>query len=668
MVSPKEMSMEKRKNVKKKKNEKIYQVSSSFSKQANITLQQYKTYYRHSIQDSDHFWANQATQFISWFAPWEKVSSGNFKKHNVRWFINGKLNACYNCVDRHLETRRNSAAIIWEGDDPSESRSITYGDLYEKVCRFANVLKKLGVKKGDRVCIYLPMIPEICISMLACTRIGAIHSVVFGGFSSESLKTRIIDLGCRLVITADEGVRGGQIISSKKNMDTALKSCSKVKKVIVIKRTGNRIAWHKKRDHWYHDLMKEVDAYCPPKKMDSNDPLFILYTSGSTGNPKGVLHTVGGYLVFVTMSFKMIFDYHENDTYWCTADLGWITGHSYLLYGPLANGATVVMFEGVPDYPNFSRYWEIIDKHNVNIFYTAPTAIRALRHEGDKWVKKSSRKSLRVLGSVGEPINPDVWEWYYQVVGNGKCPIVDTWWQTETGGILINPFPGATPLKPGSAAWPFFGIVPEIVNDKGKVIKDSTPGKLIIKSAWPGFMKTIYGDKKRFIETYFKEVPGKYITGDGAYRDKDGYLWITGRDDDVIKVSGHRIGTGEVESALLSVSEVSEAAVVAIPDEIKGQSIFAYVVTRSGAKVSDTLKKKLNNQVIQSIGSIAKLENVQGTKALPKTRSGKIMRRILRKIAANEFDDLGDISTLANPEVINTLIVERKKITVKNKK
>jgi acetyl-CoA synthetase len=640
---------------------KIYKVPASFSKTADINLKKYKSYYKNSIKDPQNFWGKQATQFISWFSPWKKVFSGSFKKHNPRWFIGGKLNACYNCVDRHLETQRNTAAVIWQGDDPSESRTLTYGELHEKVCRFANVLKKQGIKKGDRICIYLPMIPEIIITMLACARIGAIHSVVFGGFSPESLKTRIIDADCKLVITADEGMRGGKTISSKKNADKAIKDCPKVKKVIVVKRTGNPITMHKKRDVWYHEVMQEVDAECEATKMDANDPLFILYTSGSTGKPKGVLHSIGGYLLYVAMSFKTIFNYQAGDTYWCTADLGWITGHSYLLYGPLANGATTLLFEGIPNYPTYSRYWEIIDKYKVNIFYTAPTAIRSLRHAGDKWLKKTSRRSLKLLGTVGEPINPDVWEWYYHVVGNAQCPIVDTWWQTETGGILMTPLPGATPLKPGSACWPFFGIVPEIINDKGKVITDNKPGKLVIKQPWPGFMKTIYGDKKRFVETYLKEVPGKYVTGDGAYRDKDGYFWIIGRNDDVIKVSGHRIGTGEIESALVSVVEVAEAAVVAIPHDIKGQGIFAYVVTKSGAK-SDALKKKLNNQVRQTIGPIATLEDVQWVKALPKTRSGKIMRRILRKIACNEFDDLGDTSTLANPEVVNNLIADRKKV------
>ncbi len=641
---------------------KSYKIPPDFLKHSNINLKQYKTLYRQSIKKPGHFWATQAKKFISWFSPWKKISTGSLKKLNMRWFVGGKLNACYNCVDRHLETRTNQIAIIWQGDNPNDSKTITYGELYDKICRFANVLKDHGIKKGDRVCIYLPMIPEIIISMLACARIGAIHSVVFGGFSPESLKTRILDAECRLVITADESIRGGKYIPLKKNVDIAIKKCPKVHKVIVVKRTGNPITMHRKRDIWYHEAMMGVDAKCPPKKMDANDPLFILYTSGSTGNPKGVLHTIAGYMVYVTMSFKYIFDFHDGDIYWCTADLGWITGHSYLLYGPLANGGTTLLFEGVPNYPNFSRYWEIIDKYKVNIFYTAPTAIRALRHEGDKWVNKTSRKSLKLLGTVGEPINPDVWEWYYNVVGNAKCPIVDTWWQTETGGILISPLPGATPLKPGSAAWPFFGIVPEIVNDKGKVIKNNNPGRLVIKQSWPGFMKTIYGDRKRFVDTYFKEVPGRYLTGDGAYRDKDGYIWITGREDDVIKVSGHRIGTGEIESALLTVQQVSEAAVVAIPHEVKGQAIFAYVVTKSGAK-SDALKKRLNAQVHRVIGPIANLEYVQFVKALPKTRSGKIMRRILRKIASSEFDDLGDTSTLADPSVVDTLIAERKKVS-----
>jgi acetyl-CoA synthetase len=640
---------------------KVYKVLPAFQKNAHINRKQYNELYERSIKDPDSFWAEQAKEYVSWFSTWDKVSTGTLKRRNKRWFIGGKLNACYNCLDRHLLTHKDKPAIIWQGDDPKESLTLSYDELYEKVCRFANVLKRHKIKKGDRVCIYLPMIPEIIITMLACARIGAIHCVVFGGFSAESLKKRIIDTDCRLVITADKGLRGGEYIPSKLNVDKAIKGCPNVKKVIVIKRTGKRIPWHKTRDIWYHQEMKKVSSECSPVSMDANDSLFILYTSGSTGKPKGILHTIGGYLVYVTMSFKIIFDYHEGDIYWCTADLGWITGHSYLLYGPLANGATIVLFEGVPDYPNYSRYWRIIDKYNVNIFYTAPTAIRALRHAGDQWVKKTSRKSLRLLGSVGEPINPDVWEWYYRVVGNSKCPIVDTWWQTETGGILITPFPGATPLKPGSAAWPYFGIVPEIVDEKGKVVKDKKQGQLVIKHSWPTFMKTIYHDKKRFIETYFKEVPGKYLTGDNAYQDKDGYYWITGRNDDVIKISGHRIGTGEVESALLTLSEVSEAAVVPIPHEIKGNTIFAYVVTKG--KESSSLKNKMNDRVRQSLGAIATLEEIQFVKTLPKTRSGKIMRRILKKIANDEFDDLGDTSTLANPSVVDDLIAKKKKKT-----
>lgn len=648
--------------MKGKVKKKVYPVAKKWMKEAQMPLKDYQDLYRASIKNPASFWGEQAKQLLTWFSPWKKALSGGFKKRDVRWFSGGKLNACYNCLDRHLESARHNTALIWEGDNPAESLTLSFGELHEKVCRFANVLKKQGIKKGDRVCIYLPMIPEIIIAMLACARIGAIHSVVFGGFSAESLKTRILDADCHMVITADEASRGGKWLPSKTNVDKALKHCRQVKKVIVVKRSGRPLVMHRHRDLWYHDLMSEVDANCPAQKMDANDPLFILYTSGSTGKPKGVLHTLGGYLTYVALSFKTIFDYREGETYWCTADLGWITGHSYLLYGPLLNGATTLIFEGVPNYPSFSRYWEIIDKYQVNIFYTAPTAIRALRHEGDQWLKSTERKSLRLLGSVGEPINPEVWEWYYRVVGRSKCPIVDTWWQTETGGIMIAPLPGATPLKPGSAAWPFFGIVPEIVNDKGGVIKKADkPGRLVIKQAWPGMMKTIYGDRKRFNESYFKGVPGKYLTGDGAYRDKDGYFWISGRNDDVIKVSGHRLGTGEIESALLTVSGVSEAAVVAIPHEVKGEGIYAYVVTRS-ASPSDALKQKLNAHLRQAIGPIARLEEVQWVKGLPKTRSGKIMRRILRKIARDEFEDLGDTSTLADSSVVEQLIAGRKKL------
>lgn len=650
------------KNDEKKIKNKIYKVRTSFANHAHIDLKKYKSMYKQSIENPEEFWAEQADQFVTWFSPWKKVLSGSLLQHDARWFIDGKLNACYNCVDRHLETRKNQPAIIWEGDDPKEAKIITYGELYQQICRFANVLKSHGIKKGSRVCIYLPMIPEIIITMLACARIGAIHSVVFAGFSAESLRTRILDADCELIVTADEGLRGGKYIATKKNTDEAIQTCPKVKKVIVVKRSGRSIPWSEKRDVWYHEELQKAENDCPVETMDANDPLFILYTSGSTGKPKGILHTIGGYLVFVTMSFKYIFDYHEGDIHWCTADLGWITGHSYLLYGPLANGATTLLFEGVPHYPTFSRYWEVIDKYKVNIFYTAPTAIRALRHEGDEWLKSTSRESLKLLGTVGEPINPDVWEWYYHVVGHAKCPVVDTWWQTETGGILITPLPGATPLKPGSAAWPFFGVKPEIVSEKGAVINNHEQGKLVMTQSWPGFMQTIYGDQDRFIKTYFTEIPGKYLTGDSAYRDEEGYFWITGRNDDVIKVSGHRLGTGEIESALLSIAEVSEAAVVGIPHHIKGQGIFAYVVTKAETITDEALKNKLNARVREIIGPIASLEEVQWVNNLPKTRSGKIMRRILRKIAVDEFEDLGDISTLADPSVVEHLIAEKKKV------
>lgn len=640
----------------KENSKKPREILTKFAKTAHITQSQYHKLYKQSIKNPDNFWAEQALKFITWFKPWKKVKTGGFKKLDMHWFRNGKLNACYNCVDRHLETRGNQTAIIWESDNPKKSKKITYQELHEEICKFANALKNLGVKKGDRVCIYLPMIPEAVVAMLACARMGAIHSVVFAGFSPSSISNRILDSDCRVVITANEGIRGGRKIPLKENVDEALKNCPKVKHVIIVKHTHHPIVKHRKRDHWYHDLIAKADAHCEVEKMDSNDPLFILYTSGSTGKPKGILHTTGGYLVYVAMSFKYIFDYHEQDIFWCTADVGWITGHSYSVYGPLANGATTLIFEGVPSYPNFSRYWRVIDKHQVNIFYTAPTAIRALRHEGDHWVKKTKRNSLRLLGTVGEPINPDVWEWYYRVVGKKRCPIVDTWWQTETGGILISPLPGATPLKPGSASLPFFGIQPGIVNEKKKLIKDDRQGKLVIRAAWPGLMKTIYGNHKRFVKTYFKEVPGMYLTGDIAHRDVDGYYWITGRDDDVIKVSGHRIGTAEVESALLTHHAVSEAAVVAIPHEIKGQGIYAFITIKSGITPKEHLKKELIAQVRKIISPIAAPEKIQWAKALPKTRSGKIMRRILRKIASGETEDLGDTSTLADPGVVKDLI------------
>lgn len=640
---------------------KSYAVPTALAKTAAVNEEQYKILYQRSIDNPESFWAEQANQLLTWSSPFKQAKSGDFTRLDMHWFLEGKLNACYNCVDRHLPERKDQIAIIWQGDDPADIKKITYAELHEQICRFANVLKKQGVKKGDRVCIYLPMIPEIAIAVLACARIGAIHSVVFSAFSSDSLKTRILDSDCTLLITADEGVRGGTTNPLKINADKAIEHCPNIKHVIVVKRTGHTIPWNKARDVWYHEAMQTADANCPVVEMDSDDPLFILYTSGSTGNPKGILHVTGGYLVYVALTFKLIFNYQDGDIYWCTADVGWVTGHSYVLYGPLLNGGTTLIFEGVPHYPTVARCWEIIDEHSVNIFYTAPTAIRALRKEGDEWVKKTSRKSLKLLGTVGEPINPEVWEWYYRVVGEERCPIVDTWWQTETGGALITPLPGATPLKPGSASWPFFGIQPEIVGDQGEPVANGKMGKLLIKQPWPGLMKTIYGNQKRFVETYFKEFPGKYLTGDGAVCDVDGYYWIKGRDDDVIKVSGHRIGTGELESALLGHAAVSEAAVVSVPHEIKGNAIYAYVTTKSNIQPTEALKKELIQEVRNEIGPIATPDTIHWTKDLPKTRSGKIMRRILRKIARDELEDLGDTSTLANPGVVDELIATRKK-------
>lgn len=636
-----------------------YPIPAEFAQKTHLNAEQYQALYQRSINDPAGFWGEQAEKFISWSKRWQNVTRGNFETLDMEWFTGGELNACYNCVDRHLKTRKDQIAVIWEGNDPEESQLITYGQLHEKICKFANVLKSQGVKKGDRVCIYLPMIPEAMIAMLACARIGAIHSVVFGGFSPEALKTRILDAGCCLLITADEGVRGEKIIPLKKNSDKALEDCPDVKHVIVIKRTGNPINMNKRRDSWYHEAMTGASNDCPIEKMDANDPLFILYTSGSTGKPKGVLHSTGGYLVYVAITHHYVFDYHDGDIYWCTADVGWVTGHSYLVYGPLANGATTLIYEGVPNYPSFSRFWEIIDKHQVTIFYTAPTAIRALRRQGDEWVKKTHRKSLKLLGTVGEPINPDVWEWYYEVVGEKRCPIVDTWWQTETGGILLSPLPGATPLAAGSVGLPFFGIIPDVVDDKGQSIEDGQQGKLVIKQAWPGLMQTIFGNQQRFIDAYFKELPGLYLTGDRAYRDENGYFWITGRNDDVIKVSGHRIGTEEVESALLSHSAISEAAVVGVPDDLTGEAIYAFVTTKAGIEPTDGLKIQLKQQVRDVVGAFAKPETIQWAASLPKTRSGKIMRRILRKIASNHLDDLGDTSTLADASVIEELITGR---------
>lgn len=617
---------------------------------------QYHTHYKQSIAEPNVFWAEQAEKFISWTSKWHTVREGDFTNLKIRWYVGGKLNASYNCLDRHLATRKDQTAIIWQGDEPEFERRITYSELHAEVCRFANVLKKLDVKKGDRVCIYLPMIPEAAIAMLACARIGAIHSVVFAGFSPESLKTRILDADARLLITADEGLRGGKIIPIKMNVDVALENCPAVKTVIVVKRTGKTVPINPQRDKWYEELMSDVSSDVEPEVMDADDPLFILYTSGSTGKPKGVLHGTGGYMVYAAMTFHYVFNYQENDIYWCTADVGWVTGHTYIIYGPLAMGATIVMYEGTPDYPDFSRFWQIIDKFQVNIFYTAPTAIRALRREGDKWVKATSRTSLKLLGTVGEPINPEVWQWYYDVVGDKRCEIVDTWWQTETGGIAISPLPSATPLKPGSASWPFFGILPAIVDDKGKEVAHGTAGKLVIKQPWPGLMKTIYGDHQRFVDTYFKEVPGYYLTGDGATCDKDGYYWISGRNDDVIKISGHRIGTEEVESAFTSHPSVSEAAVIGVPDDIKGQHIYAFIDTKGSVQQTDALKKELVQHVRKEIGPIATPEVIQWVQSLPKTRSGKIMRRILRKIATGGTDELGDTSTLADPSVVEKLI------------
>jgi acetyl-CoA synthetase len=638
---------------------KIYDVLPDAAAKAYISEEKYQEMYAQSISDSDTFWAEQAKEFLTWFKPWDKVQSGNFNEGNIRWFEGGKLNVSYNCLDRHLETRGDKVAIIWESDDPQVSQNITYRELHEKVCRFANVLKARGAKKGDRICIYLPMIPEAAVAMLACTRIGAIHSVVFGGFSPEALKDRILDSDCQIVITADEGLRGGRAIPLKANVDQALTHCPNVHSVIVVQNTKHHEAWKDGLDIWYHEEIEKVSADCPAEELDAEDPLFILYTSGSTGKPKGVLHTTGGYLLYAAITHKYIFDYHEDDVYWCTADVGWITGHSYIIYGPLANGATTLMFEGVPTYPDASRFWQVVDKHQVSIFYTAPTAIRALMSKGNEPVKATSRKSLRLLGSVGEPINPEAWEWYYNVVGDGHCPIVDTWWQTETGGIMITPLPGATKLKPGSATRPFFGIVPEIVNSEGKVLEGATGGNLIISKPWPSSLRTVYGDHQRFIDTYLTTYPGNYFTGDGVRRDEDGYYWITGRVDDVINVSGHRMGTAEVESALVLHEAVAEAAVVGYPHEIKGQGIYAYVTLMADREPTEELRKELIEQVRTEIGPIASPDVIQWAPGLPKTRSGKIMRRILRKIAANEINALGDVSTLADPSVVENLIEHR---------
>jgi acetyl-CoA synthetase len=639
---------------------KIYQVPESMKKNAHINNEQYLEMYQKSIDHPDECWAEQADEFLSWSRRWDKVQSCDFGKNvDIKWFEGAKLNVSYNCLDRHLETRGDQVAIIWEGDDPEEDRQITYRELHEEVCRFANVLKARGVKKGDRVCLYTPMIPEASVAMLACTRVGAVHSIVFGGFSPDALRDRINDSDCQVVITSDYSLRGKKQIPLKANADKGLAGCPNVKTCIVVKRTGGDIDWNDDRDVWYHEAVAAASTECPPEEMDAEDPLFILYTSGSTGQPKGVLHTTGGYLLYAAMTHKYVFDYQEGEIYWCTADVGWVTGHSYIVYGPLANGATSLMFEGVPNFPDASRFWQVVDKWKVNSFYTAPTAIRMLMGQGNEFVEKTDRSSLRILGSVGEPINPEAWEWYYNVIGNGKCPIVDTWWQTETGGHLITPLPGATALKPGSATLPFFGIEPAIVDEQGKELDGVASGNLIIKRSWPGQMRTIYGDHDRFIETYFKMYPGCYFTGDGARRDEDGYYWITGRVDDVINVSGHRMGTAEVESALVLHEAVAEAAVVGYPHDIKGQGIYAYVTLMSGVEESEELRKELVLHVRKEIGPIASPDLLQWAPGLPKTRSGKIMRRILRKVAENELEALGDTSTLADPTVVDQLIENR---------
>ncbi|MDH4870937.1 acetate--CoA ligase [Pseudomonas sp. BN515] len=637
----------------------LHPVPDAVRKQALIDNDAYLRLYQQSVEQPELFWSEQATSFLTWFQPWEQLHRSDLKKGEAEWFKGGKLNVAYNCIDRHLEQRGEQVAIIWEGDNPSESAQITYRKLHSHVTRLANVLKSRGVKKGDRVCIYMPMIPEAAYAMLACARIGAVHSVVFGGFSPDALRDRILDADCRTVITADEGVRGGKYVPLKQNVDKALKDCPNVSSVLVVQRTEGKIDWQDGRDLWYHEALHGVSEDCPPEWMDAEDPLFILYTSGSTGKPKGVLHTTGGYLLGAAMTHKYVFDYKDGEIFWCTADVGWVTGHSYIVYGPLANAATTLMFEGVPNYPDSSRFWQVIDKHQVNIFYTAPTAIRALMREGEDPVKKASRTSLRLLGSVGEPINPEAWEWYYNVVGDCRCPIVDTWWQTETGSILITPLPGATALKPGSATRPFFGVQPVLLDEKGKEIEGAGSGVLAIKASWPSQIRSVYGDHKRMIDTYFSAYPGYYFTGDGARRDEDGYYWITGRVDDVINVSGHRIGTAEVESALVLHDSVAEAAVVGYPHDLKGQGIYAFVTPMKGLEPSEELKKELLALVSKEIGSFAKPELIQWAPGLPKTRSGKIMRRILRKIACNELENLGDTSTLADPSVVQNLIDKR---------
>ena len=638
---------------------KPHPVPDHFAAQAHINNEQYQAMYQASVDDPASFWAEQAEQFLTWDKRWDSVVEFDFVKGETSWFKGGKLNVSANCIDRHLEKRGEQTAIIWEGDDPEDDATVTYNELHEQVCKLANVLKARGVKKGDRVCLYMPMVLEAAYAMLACTRIGAVHSIVFGGFSPDALKDRILNSDCQVVITADEGVRGGKLIPLKANVDEAVAQCPNVHTVLTVERTGNDVAWSDNRDVWYHELMENADTHCEPEMMDSEDPLFILYTSGSTGKPKGVLHTTGGYLLQAAMTTKYTFDYHDGDVFWCTADVGWVTGHSYSVYGPLANGGITLMFEGVPTYPDASRCWQVVDKHKVNIFYTAPTAIRALMGLGDEFVTQSSRKTLKLLGTVGEPINPEAWEWYYQKVGESRCPIVDTWWQTETGAHMLTPLPGATALKPGSATRPFFGVQPVLLDNDGNVIEGPGEGNLAIKHSWPSQIRSVYGDHQRMIDTYFSTYPGYYFTGDGARRDEDGYYWITGRVDDVLNVSGHRMGTAEVESALVLHDAVAEAAVVGYPHDIKGQGIYAYVTLMKGIEESEELRAELVQMCIKEIGPIAKPDLIQWAPGLPKTRSGKIMRRILRKVAANELDTLGDTSTLAEPAVVDQLIENR---------
>ncbi|MAY56823.1 MAG: acetate--CoA ligase [Gammaproteobacteria bacterium] len=639
--------------------DKLYPVDPARDRHSLIDFEQYQKLYQQSISQPETFWAGQAEQFLSFFEPWSAVYQGEFAKADVRWFADAKLNVCWNCIDRHLPERADQTAIIWEGDEPDTSTRITYAEMHEAVCRLANVLKARGVKKGDRVCIYMPMIPEAAYAMLACARIGAIHSVVFGGFSPDSIRDRIQDSDCRTVITANQGVRGGKKIPLKQNVDKALAHCPDVHSVIVVKHTDAQCDWTAGRDVWYHEAVAEADTDCPAEPMDAEDPLFILYTSGSTGKPKGVLHTTAGYLLQAAMTHRYIFDYREGEVYWCSADVGWVTGHSYIVYGPLCNGATTLIFEGVPTYPDASRFWQVIDKHQVNIFYTAPTALRALMGQGDELVKRSSRDSLRLLGSVGEPINPEAWEWYYEVVGEQRCPIVDTWWQTETGSSMISPIAGVTDLKPGSATLPFFGVKPALLDADGKEVTGAGKGNLVITQSWPAQIRTVYGDHQRCVDTYFTAYPGYYFTGDSARRDEDGYYWIIGRVDDVINVSGHRLGTAELESALVLHPKVAEAAVVGYPHDIKGNAVYAYVTLMSGIEESDALRRELIQFVADEIGAFAKPEIIQFAPGLPKTRSGKIMRRILRKIAANETSQLGDTTTLADPSVVDNLIENR---------